>query len=484
MKVLFLPVDSRPCSWLFPKQLLEWCGVECILPQMEVLDHFTRPSDWHGIQEFLTAHAAEADVWAISLDQLCFGSLLASRELDMTEQEALDRLAWFEQLRAQYPDKPVHAVNTIMRTSVSALSLADMHVYHAMMEYSYWSDKSVVTGSLEDMARAERAARRIPMDTILKYHEVRQRNHRINSKGVELARKGVFNSLLLLMEDSEEYGFHRTEQRILQEQIGGAPHIMIQNGTDEGPLLVMKCLMKQTLPVAVEWVGREDGQFIARYEDRPFVENVESVFRYIGIEEAPDAPVTLAIAANTAGAQIDTTMVTTMPAYPQDEERAALRINELLSEGRTVYLLDLFCCNGGWPDFIKRIEHPERLAGYSAWNTATNALGTLVGQICSDAIADRRNVNFRNERFLDDLLYENCIRSQLTLTLKAEGQDPYHLTDKKKADLLLQEFFRQLFARQGGWTRRFSNVLDILPKTYRVSLPWERTFEVEARFTP
>ena len=385
---------------------------------------------------------------------------------------------------AQYPEKPVHAVNTIMRTSISTLRLADMHVYKSMMEYSYWSDRAVVTGALEDMARAERAARFIPGEAILKYHEVRQRNHMINAKAVELAKKGVFSSLLILVEDSEEYGFHRTEQRILQEQIGDDPRIMIKNGTDEGPMLVMKCLMDRPLPVRVEWIGRKDGQFIARYEDRPFAENLNGIFKYIGIYEAQDAPVTLAIAANAIGAQIDMNMTSTMPSYPQDEAQAAARVNELLAEGRTVYLLDLFCCNGGWPDFIKQIRHPEQLAGYSAWNTASNALGTLVAQICSDSIAERCNVPFRNERYLDDLLYESCIRSQLMHTLKADGEDPYRLADPAAADRLLQEFFRELFARQGGWTHRFARVLDILQGRYQVSLPWERVFEVEAHYTP
>lgn len=484
MKVLFLPVDSRPCNRLFPKQLLEWCGVECITPPAEAMDHFNQPSDWAGIQAFLTAHAAEADAWAISLDQLCFGSLLASRELNMTDREALARLEWFERLRAQYPEKPVHAVNTIMRTSVSLLRLADMHIYKSMMEYSYWSDKSVESGSVEDMAKAERAARRIPMDVIQRYHEVRQRNHLINAQGVELAKRGVFNSLLLLMEDSEEHGFHRAEQRILQEQIGSDPRVMIKNGTDEGPLLVMKCLMDMPLSVAVEWIGRENGQFIARYEDRPFAENVNHVLDYIGIQNAPDAPVILAIAANSDGAQIDMNFAPTLPTYPQDEERAAARINELLSTGKTVYLLDLFCCNGGWPDFIKRIEHPEKLAGYSAWNTASNALGTIIGQICSDALAGCPNTSFRNERFLDDLLYESCIRSQLSHSLRAEGQDPYAISDPARADRVLQDLFGSLFARQGSWTRRFWGVLDILQGHYQVSLPWERTFEVEAHYKP
>lgn len=484
MKVLFLPVDSRPCNRLFPKQLLEWCGVECILPPEDVMDHFTRPSDWAGIQQFLTEHAGEADAWAISLDQLCFGSLLGSRELDMTEAQALERLEWFEALRSQYPDKPVHAVNTIMRTSISTLRLADMNVYRAMMEYSYWSDKAVVTGSLSDMARAERAARQIPADKIMQYHEVRQRNHLVNAKAVELTKRGVFSSLLILMEDSDEYGFHRTEQRVLLEQIGDDPRILMKNGTDEGPILVMKCLMTEPLPVRVEWTGRSDGNFIARYEDRPFSENLESLFRYIGIRESENAPVTLLIAANSSGAQVDMNMDGIIPAYPQDEQRAAERVNALLSQGSTVYLLDLFCCNGGWPNLIQQIDHPELLAGYSAWNTASNSLGTLVAQICSDAIAGRRNVPFRNERYLDDLLYESCIRSQLMHTLKAEGEDPYRLADPAGADRLLQQLFRDLFSRQGSWTHRFTRILDILQDRYQVSLPWERVFEVEAHYLP
>lgn len=484
MKVLFLPVDSRPCNRLFPKQILEWCGATCIEPPPDIFDHFTQPSNWEGIKQFLIEHAEEADVWAISMDQLCYGSLLSSRSAVVTEEEVKERLAWFEAFRNQYPEKPVHVINTILRTSISTLKTSDLQVYHAMTEYSYWSDKASITGSMEDMARSEQAARRIPTDVILQYHSVRQRNHMLNARCVELTKRGIFSSLLLLMEDSEEYGFHRAEQRVLVEKIADDPRITIKNGTDEGPLLAMKCLMPQPISLSIQWIGREDGKFIARYEDRPFEENVARALAYLGIENDPESKTVLAIAANEEGVQVDMviTEYATTPSYPKEAKQAADRINELLQSGYDVYLLDQFCCNGGWPEFTRQIDHPEKLSGYSAWNTASNALATLLGQLCSDTMAGKKNLRFRNERFLDDLLYESCIRSQLNHMLRAYGQDPYHLSDPEDAERQLREMFEDLFSQRGGWTKRFANIVRLIKETgpYRVSLPWERTFEVEA----
>ena len=109
----------------------------------------------------------------------------------------------------------------------------------------------------------------------------------------------------------------------------------------------------------------------------------------------------------------------------------------------------------------------DQLAGYSGWNTASNAMGTVIAQLLSDVKADAPDTDFRNERFLDDLYYESLVRQQLNEYLRARGEDPYRLTDKDAAEAELRRLFDKLERP----------LLDHIG-AFRVSLPWSRTFEV------
>ena len=285
MRIAYLPLDSRPCNAVFPGQLARWSGHSCVVPDKREMDHFAKPARYEDTLAFLERSAPEADALVIAIDHLCFGSLLASRQDDTTLSEAEQRLAYLRQLHERYPQLPIYAYSIMMRSSISTLAAGDWAVYEAMTEYSVYSDRADRYGLNEDRAKAEAARTRIPQAVLERYRRVRQRNHEMNRKCLQMMAEGVFASLALLQEDSQTYGFHKQEQRVLLEECRRlqVQNVWIRNGADEcGSLTVMKAISRnKPIELDVVWLGEED--WVALYEDRPFSDNVNNSIAETGL---------------------------------------------------------------------------------------------------------------------------------------------------------------------------------------------------------
>ena len=472
MRIVHLPLDSRPCNLLFPGQLAAWCGHECIVPS--AMDFFTAPASFEDSRDFLLHETEHADALVVSAEHLCFGSLLESRNDRIPEQEALQRLEVLREIRTRRPEMPVHVYSVLMRSSVSALAAGDLKLHRAMTDYSFYTDRASQTGSQEDARRARQAFEQLPPEVVSRYRQARRRNHAVNMRCAEMTEAGVFDSLLLLQEDSEPYGFHKTEQRVLAQKYGLLPRLWMHNGTDEGgALAVMKTIVQKhpLPPVAVRFLGWKDGAFIARYEDRPFGENVWDSLDYAGLQTSDNAPDVLAVCCPPDGVQTDWPT----PAHAEGLEKEADEIVQLAQEGRNVYVLDVTRANGGAPALMQAVfrRAPDLpLAGYSAWNTASNSLGTAIAQMMSDRAAGTINRAFLWERLLDDLAYQGVVRGELNDELEAAGEDLLHLKNPQDAERRLREKMESYLAKEP----MFAHAPGCM-----VSLPWGRTFEAEVR---
>ena len=119
-----------------------------------------------------------------------------------------------------------------------------------------------------------------------------------------------------------------------------------------------------------------------------------------------------------------------------------------------------------------RMRKADGLWGYSAWNTASNALGVLLAQAVTDSARGKKNEAFFRERLLDDGLYQAIVRQKLNGRLWERGRDVFSLSDRPEAEALLRRLFSQ--ALPGFWS------LHRLPD-YEITLPWARTFEADVR---
>ena len=241
-----------------------------------------------------------------------------------------------------------------------------------------------------------------------------------------------------------------------------------------------RALCPEKQAAAIRWAGRTDGHFTAKYEDRPFEENLRDQLACVRLEEKPEAESVLVIAAPPDGRQEDLHAASDGAIGEGLIREIAEECNRLMAEGRKVYLLDLLTTNGGSPRLLCAV-HSGGLAGYSAWNTASNALGTILAQMVTDSLAGRPNIPFRNERFLDDMIYEGLIRRELDRELNAAGLDPYRLEDRpggrEEAERRIREMYGELEKDPA-----FGEVLGAIRAAGPVSfsLPWGRTFEVQA----
>jgi len=161
------------------------------------------------------------------------------------------------------------------------------------------------------------------------------------------------------------------------------------------------------------------------------------------------------------------------PNHEEGLETIADDLTRLTNEGRKVYLLDVTRANGGAPALMEKLcrRMPSvKLAGYSAWNTASNSLGTAVAQMMSDRLAGKVNQNFLWERLLDDLAYQGVVRGQLNDELEAAGEDLLHLHEPQKAEERLRGLMDALVSSDPVYANA---------PAYTIRLPWGRTFEAE-----
>jgi hypothetical protein len=146
-------------------------------------------------------------------------------------------------------------------------------------------------------------------------------------------------------------------------------------------------------------------------------------------------------------------------------------VGESADSGKLTGVLDTAYTNGGHARFVQSLQEEsfEKIASYAGWNTASNSLGTVLGQLsCASFAAENglpllENQNFTYERYLDDCLYQTLIRPEINEELTKAGINVLNLGDEKsRVEAMIRRKFEP-FVKPG--------------LSLRVSLPWPRTFE-------
>lgn len=493
MKIALLPLDSRPCNLVFPVKLAGLGNADILTPPEDKLDYFVRPADYGGIKEWLLNIASTCDVLVLSLDMLLYGGLLASRTERAGLRECMDRLNIIRDLKAVNPGLKIYAFNVIMRTSISTLSEESKIWWERINLYSKLAYKVEKEKKEEDIKALNKLISEIPKDVLEAFLRVRRRNHNINLECVYMAHQKYFDELLLLQEDSAPFGIHKNEQEVLKQRIVDLRlenKVYMHNGTDEaGCMLSARAIndfMNIKTRIAFKYLTDKRSEFTAMYEDRLFHENLILHAEACGIEPNEDLEnsETVLFIHTPKQEQYDACLFEgELPKCFADSEIEAFadEIVQYVNSGRRVGLLDILYANGGDGRLLKalasRIDLSGDLSAYSGWNTASNALGTVISQLMLGSRGDLyKNSMFTAERILDDYVYQSVVRRKLENALKAGGEDVWNLKmGKNGADKILYEaiheetVMEQLFVNE-------------MPE-FVCMLPWPRIFEADIRVT-
>jgi hypothetical protein len=494
---LFIPLDDRPSTWLFPQQIARIGGGRLRVPSRHLLGRAWTP----GRPEDLASWARQAMVGTeralVSVDMLAYGGLVASRTAGCTTEKALARLDVLKTL--QRSGIPVVAFAILPRLS--------LRTSEAQAPYERTLANWAAAGS-------ESPPENVPAEIFEEYLAVRRRNVQVVADLVAQVARGDLEFLVLGQDDAAPRGPHIQEQRLLEEQIrslGVEERVRIISGADELAMnLVAGWLAgREGLQPVLEILYSEEGagERIPPMESRPLEETIQEHLSLSGARSGSGRGTVLLV-------EVPSDKPYEPPALEvgaEDLERAAAfknRLEQVRSGGRRLGVADLRLVNRADPVLARELlEHLPLwdLEAYAAWNTPSNALGTAVAQAVVREVARARGQGWSLERvlesektqqaftlarLLDDFAYQAVIRPTLSQTVRGLPRDPDPLLNLYGPAGLQARTDTVAWARQ-VWQERLQGRQYLVPALRRwvefaemrleVVLPWPRVFEIEAR---
>ena len=289
-KILYVPIDSRPCNYEQVIQVAEKLGYEILTPPAEFLGTRTNYGDVEKMWQWLDENSPQADAAVISTDSMIYGSLVGSRMHDLSAQEILSRAKRFEAFHEKFPYLPIYAFGTIMRTPRSAAnSSAEPEYYKTyggkIFEYTVLLDKQ----ETEKLSGGERRKLKkfeadIPKEYLDDWFSRRAKNFNANKYLIDLTRTGVLGYFLLGCDDSAFFSQTHRESRHLADHARsldlGKTVVQVTSGADElGMLMVARAINydKNFTPfVSVEYNAGTGAKTFPSFSNEPIGVSIDA----------------------------------------------------------------------------------------------------------------------------------------------------------------------------------------------------------------
>ncbi len=305
--------------------------------------------------------------------------------------------------------------------------------------------------------------------------------------------------LALCLDDSKTSGLNLWEAKFLQERLNSCSSASVGVGTDETAMLLLARAVCGHSSLEIVWPYAGAEEQVGRYEGKNLAQVLASQAQWLNAVLLPEGQ-------SGPGSAVPQIFVyapwqSQLEACSQAEGKSDLpeplwsawqqKVAASLEAGKQVYIADLAYANGGSRQLVSWLIQSgavAKIAGYSAWNTLGNALGTILAwaalaswrRACpkfkaspaEQARLEKEQRRFLLERLLDDYFYQTLIRPQLS----ARVGGAFVLLGKEQqlaleSEILAQEksYLAQLVQ---AWPEKK------LSPSLKVELPWHRLFEV------
>lgn len=511
LKIIYVPLDNRPVN--FDRFILSSKLYRCevIYPPVDLLGNFYSPGMGNKICHWLQKQAnAESDtqkVFLISSDMLCYGGLFFSRKLLTTFNGGWQRILTLKKVKT--PKNKIYVFSVIPRLTISVTNDEEKIYWEKIFQYSVLADK--VKKNPDFKKKFTKLIKEIPSYLIEEYLTSRKRNLNINLKLLELVKDNFIDFLILAQEDAHKEGLHKQEQNILNKFIKEnklQDKVKIFTGADEiAYLLFTKIILEKENPkleIKFYFSDNKVQNCIPLYEDKTFKENLKQKISFLLKEKKLNYKnINFNIFVNSFTKKQKDLMFTEPTKLNAKQDLKLLKVMQtFVKQKNQLAFLDIKYGNGGDYNLMQevfKILPPKNFVAYSGWNTVSNSLGTLLAHLILYYINFQTLTysgikNFLENHlqllfveFCDDLLYQGYVRKLLIAEAEKNNIPLWNFKNKKffmqkKLQhffvLEIQKFFKQYFANQ---QITFKNENFIIKKlsNLKVSLPWDRLFEVK-----
>ena len=496
-KILFIPLDERPCNYIYPQELVEIReDLQLMIPPLEILGKKKQPAQLSLLWDFVENNISQCDAFVFSAEMLFYGGLLPSRLHHYSISYFDELLERLKRLKQNHPKCQFYAFQLIMRTPRYSSDDEEPDYYgvygEQIFKRAYLMNKQSRISLSEDECK-ELASYNvlIPSDIINDYENRRAINLQLNINMIHLVDEGIINYLSIPQDDSCEFGYTALDQAKVVGEIAKLrlqTKIMMYPGADEAGCEVLARAiseMDQKVTKVYPFYASHLGpSIIPLYEDRIMVESLKShlmVAHCEIVDSKEDADFILAI--NCPGKMMQEafdqdTKDITYSSYRNLNWFVSSLKNDLL-KGYKVVVADCAYANGGDLELIQLLDDYEildQLYAYKGWNTHCNTLGTTIAQmvICHHKhISPHKIVESLIYHLLEDGFYQALLRKEMTATLQ-EPLNYFDLCDKQPEiaateNIRLKELY-QYYIRH-SFKNKNIDCIDVYH-------PWNRMFEI------
>jgi hypothetical protein len=510
MKVLYVPLDERPCNYRYPQFLSELAeGVELIAPPREYMGKMKKPSNIDEIWRWIFENIGDCSYAILSVDALIYGNIVNSRIHYKTIEECSRYLEYFRKLKQINRNAEIHAFNLVARVAAYDSDAEDPFYWkdygYKIWRYCYLTDKiGRGEGTKEEIGELDAVKEEIPQEYLKDFLDRRKVNLFVNQKCLELVKEGLIDYLVIPKDDCAEYGFAAMDQHLISRRIKELrimDRVMVYPGADEvGSVLFARVFNKHKgyVPrVYIRYSSTLGPTVIPKYEDRPLNESIKhQIISAGGIVAGSAEESDLLLAVHSPGIRTleaieqysESFRFSSYSNYSNAEELIKYAIYYSEKYGKPFAVADVAFCNGADDHFMMMAVKNklfDRLCAYAGWNTSQNTIGSVLahGILCSYYKGFEDNpekydasMKLLLRAIITDWLMQSKGTFRLT-KLKDEYPDlnPYSLGEYSAlAAIKVKDLLIELIQEELGGKFNGSRI-----ELTELSFPWDRFFEID-----
>ena len=507
-QAVFVPLDDRPSTKLFPTQIARIAGGQLLVPGKTEIGNASTAGHPEALATWLLGQAETGRRdYIISSDMLAYGGLWNSRKTGISQEQALARIQFLRQLRPQAGKIMVYS--TLPRLDLGTSPQAEPHQqaltnWAAQASYANLKYKATVPQAISE-----------------EYMGVRRRNVRIILSLIDLVEEGVIDKLVIGQDDSHKTGLNIEEQAQVNYCISKnnlQNKVTLMNGADELGMCMVAGWLSNCWNChprfQVVYSDPAAALEIPKLESRPVHETVAKHAAVCGAYLEPER--------KTGGkGDIPLIWMFTQSDKPyagssgESDEALSQRATEMkavlnyyLRKGRRLGIADTRLINQADPVLATQVlDNADiwSLEGYAAWNTPSNTIGTILAQMTAYEIFRQRGsqwdqlhkvesaktqIAFTWARLLDDYAYQALIRPTLSAEAKNLPRNPDPLLNvygglgmnaRQSTIKWAEEIWQGKLKGHSFSCPHLGYPLCFDSYRLEVVLPWQRVFEIEAR---
>ena len=500
--IIFVPHDNRPISFKQTADNIRDLGYEVLTPPEELLGNRENPyAKPEELSKWVIENAKKADAAVISSDSMVYGSLVASRKHNLSEDVVLARVHNFEKIHQANPNMKLYVFGSIMRTpQTSEASGSEDANYYAqygtdIARYTALTDKLEQDGlTHKERKQLTQYEQKIPKAAVDDWLSRRQGNFLVSKNLIDLARNDVITYLALGCDDNAKYSQTNKERRALDNYGSDLGELKYQSvaGIDEiGYVLLTRAVnnLQGDIPfVSVHYAKGTGENTIPAYSNEPIKNSIATHIKMAGgmkVNSDKGADLVFMVNTNfdgTTGAANDLNNV-----YIPNENIIDFvnMVDEAVQANKKVGIGDITFGNGSDNALMFSLYGKnllDKLNAYSGWNTPTNSTGYALAMGMGANYTDRVGIlKMLEVRYLDDWLYQANIRQAVANRLNSmPGEGDYGNTKTRTlpAEKLATEALQKMIVDYG--LEKFEGQSYVADAQIR--FPWQRMFEADIVF--